>query len=123
MQQLRNPYYLGDEQTLTETSGWADAWIFGKLLLRAERREEATAQFATALPPSQPPPQSVPRAREKCRQSGDADRGKAGWSFALAKLTPTKRSIGRCRITRARSMEPLLLLGRVELRDIVALGT
>jgi hypothetical protein len=58
MQQLRNPYYLGDEQTLTETSGWADAGIFGKLLLGAERREEATAQFATALPPSQPRPLS-----------------------------------------------------------------
>ena len=26
MQQLRNPYYLGDEPALTQTSGWADAW-------------------------------------------------------------------------------------------------
>ncbi len=26
MQQLRNPYYLGDEPALTQTSGWANAW-------------------------------------------------------------------------------------------------
>jgi len=26
LQQLRNPYYLGDEPALTQTSGWVDAW-------------------------------------------------------------------------------------------------
>jgi FAD/FMN-containing dehydrogenase len=26
MRQLRNPYYLGDEPALSQTSGWADAW-------------------------------------------------------------------------------------------------
>jgi hypothetical protein len=26
-EQLRNPYYIGDHAALTQTSGWADAWI------------------------------------------------------------------------------------------------
>ena len=27
MKQIRNPYYIGDQPALTQTSGWADAWM------------------------------------------------------------------------------------------------
>ena len=39
LEQVRNPYYLGDTPALTQSSGWADAWM--------SRPSVSTVQVAT----------------------------------------------------------------------------
>ena len=41
LSQLKNPYYLGDHPALTQTSGWADAWVSQPSAYAVEARSTA----------------------------------------------------------------------------------
>jgi FAD/FMN-containing dehydrogenase len=46
---LRNPYYLGDEPALTQTSGWADAWVSAPSAYAVAARDAADVAAAVGF--------------------------------------------------------------------------